>query len=162
MIKYCMEKWEKNKNLLEEYIRNNPKIINRNGYKTFVEAVVMYILNDGTNDRCVNNELKWDINSITEIDDGAYQGTLLYLIPLSTYQPGEYEYLMTNVGYGSCTVCDTLQSIQDYSNNYSNMTEEMVKDFMGLGLDIVRNMIKPYNGGWRFDDRFDFTEVDVK
>lgn len=162
MIKYCLEKWEKNKNLLEDYIRNNPKRFNRSGYKTLVEAVVTYILNDGSNDRYTNGEVRWDMDSITEIDNGDYQGTLLYLIPMLTYQPSEYEYLMTNVGYGSCTVCDALQGIQDYSNDYANMTDEMVKDFMGLCLDIVRNTIKPYNGGWRFDETYDFTEADAK
>ena len=73
-----------------------------------------------------NNDLPFedyvaDVERIHEIDDGDYQGTLLYLIPCDRYQPEAYEYLMTYVGYGSCSGCDALQSIQMYTQIYDSV-----------------------------------------
>ena len=96
------------------------------------------------------------IEEITEIDNGDYQGTLLYLIPFKTYQLSENEYLMTYVGYGSCSGCDTLQAIQDYSEK--PLTEGQISDFMALCKDILTNTIKPYNHGWRETE--DYNQVE--
>lgn len=65
----------------------------------------------------------------------------------------EYEYLMTYVGYGSCSGCDTLQAIQECGENIP--TPEQLKDFMSLCKDLVTNMIKPYNTGWRATSDFE-------
>lgn len=64
---------------------------------------------------------------------------------------------MTYVGYGSCSGCDTLQAIQDYGKD--PISEDQLNDFMALCKDIVTNMIKPYNSGWRNEE--EFTEVEV-
>lgn len=100
----------------------------------------------------------WDSEEISEIDNGEYQGTLLYLIPRKTDSPLEYDYLMTYVGYGTCSGCDTLQGIQDDIIN--EISEESLEDFMTLCRDIITRMIKPYNMGWREDE--EFTEVEFK
>ena len=51
--------------------------------------------------------------NIHVIDDGDYQGTLLYIIPEKGYQPSEY--WAVKVSYGSCSGCDTMESIRsDY------------------------------------------------
>lgn len=149
MLKYCLRKWDENKKKLEEELLKDPDL-NNCEYKHIVEKVVEIILN-------TNEENLWSSAGITEIDDGDYQGTLLFLIPRKTYQPSEYEYLMTYVGYGSCSGCDVLQAIQKYGEN--QISEDQLKDFMALCKDIVTNMIKPYNFGWR--DGEEFTEVEV-
>lgn len=148
MLKYCLRKWDENKKKLEEELLKDP-LLNECEYKHIVEKVVEIILN-------TNEEYLWNTEGITEIDDGDYQGTLLFLIPRKTYQPLEYEYLMTYVGYGSCSGCDALQAIQDYGE--SPISEDQLKDFMALCKDIITNMIKPYNCGWRNEE--EFTEVE--
>ncbi len=50
-----------------------------------------------------------DPERIQEIDWGNYQGTLLYVIGAEGYQPSEFFTMV--VDYGSCSGCDTLQSI---------------------------------------------------
>ncbi|MFQ4588371.1 hypothetical protein C4V12_02400 [Clostridioides difficile] len=120
--------------------------INRDSYCSYEDLVklsVKHILNDN-----INEDDEWDVDNISEIDNGHYQGTLLYLIPKKTYQPNEYEYLMTYVGYGSCSDCDTLINIQDSDS------EDSIEDYMCLCKDIICNIIKPYNFGWREDDKY--------
>ena len=154
MIKYCIEKWDKNKDILRSALGNNKllnHVLNKNDddpleyleYKDLVKLTVMFILND---------ENEWDANKIKEIDDGDYQGTLLYLIPEDTYQPNSSEYLMTFVEYGSCSGCDTLQRIQCFLDTKSR--DKSIDDLMNLCKDLICNMIKPYNTGWRHDERF--------
>ena len=159
MIKYCIEKWDKNKDLLRSALDDNEllnHVLNKNDddpleyleYKDLVKLTVMFILND---------ENEWDANKITEIDDGDYQGTLLYLIPEDTYQPNSSEYLMTFVEYGSCSGCDTLQAIQCFLDVRSK--DKSIDDLMNLCKDLICNMIKPYNTGWRHDEKFDTIEI---
>lgn len=155
MIKYCIEKWDKNKDLLRSALDNNKllnHVLNKNDdddpleyleYKDLVKLTVMFILND---------ENEWNVNRIKEIDDGDYQGTLLYLIPEDTYQPNSSEYLMTFVEYGSCSGCDTLQGIQCFLGTKDR--DKSIDDLMNLCKDLICNMIKPYNTGWRHDERF--------
>jgi hypothetical protein len=77
-----------------------------------------------------------DPTRIHELDDGDYQGTLVYVIAEKRYQPSKYWYVM--VDYGSCSGCDTLQAIQD--SNYGKPTDEQVVDYMTLALHIVQGM----------------------
>lgn len=143
MLKYCKDKWSKNEELLRQALSFEE--LDCLGYKDLVKLTVKWILNGGENDF-----QNWDYNNITCIDNGDYQGTLLYLIPKNTYQPAEYQYLMTYVGYGSCSGCDTLQSIQ--------FKDCEVSEYMKLCKDIVCNIIKPYNYGWRNEEEFDIVE----
>lgn len=77
-----------------------------------------------------------DKERIYEINDGDYQGTLVYVIGANGYQPDKYWYV--KVGYGSCSVCDTLEAIREYSNN--RPTDEQVKDYMTLALHIIQGL----------------------
>ena len=147
MIKYCVEKWDKNKGRLEEKLRRRTDL-NSCGYETLVRMVVDFILNDEDQ----GGYGAWNSRKITEIDNGGSQGTLLYVIPLDVYSPDETECLMTCISYGSCSGCDTLLAIQKYGDGI--LTEQQVKDFMALCKDIVCNMVKPYNVGWRFSEEF--------
>lgn len=141
MIKYCLDCWNKNQQSLREQLEKDASL-NSCEYEYLVKLVTRYILGK-----------EWDAENIIVVDNGDYQGTLLFLIPRDTYQPSEDEYLMTYVGYGSCSGCDTLQAIQEHGENIP--TPEQLKDFMSLCKDLVTNMIKPYNTGWRATSDFE-------
>lgn len=76
-----------------------------------------------------------DPKRITEIDHGQYQGTLLYVIAASNYQPDEFWYC--KIEYGSCSGCDTLEQI--FGEEDPN---ERVKQFMQLACHVVQNLRK--------------------
>ena len=101
-------------------------------YKDVVRAVVQ-MLHDAS-DECD----KPDPERIHEIDDGDYQGTLVYVIGATGYQPDQYWYV--KVGYGSCSGCDTLKAICKYE--YGKPSDEQVDDYMTLALHIVQGMKK--------------------
>ncbi len=75
---------------------------------------------------------------IHQIDDGDYQGTLVFVIGAGGYQPNDYWYV--KVYYGSCSGCDTLQSIRGYRDE--PITEEQVDEYMTLALHIVQGLKK--------------------
>ena len=149
MLKIVVEKWWKNKNKLEDAFRTKTGW-NSCTYLDLVKETVNIILNDESD--------KWDIKHITEIDNGDYQGTLLYLIPEKTYQPSEYEYLMTHVSYGSCSGCDTLLAAQEWGDGL--LKERQIKEFMSMSLHLLENMIKPYNEGWHNNADYDQVQGD--
>lgn len=147
MIKICKERWAlKEKELREKISSMSLEEIENLEYAKLVEITMNTILN------C--DELELNIERIHEIDDGDYQGTLVYLIPFDTYQPGAYEYLMTYVGYGSCSGCDTLLSIIGYT--VGEVTEEMINDLVTLCRDLIMNIINPY----RDDDIFEVVKFE--
>lgn len=159
MIKYCLWKWEAGK----EELKNALSIeegLDSCSYEFLVKLVVQHILNapmdkDDNKNYDPDYDTPWDEKNITVIDDGEYQGTLLFLIPQRTYQPECDDYLMSHVYYGSCSVCDTLQNAQSMANRGDGrLSPEQVDAYMAICKDIVTNMIKPYNYGWRFDEWF--------
>lgn len=156
MIKYCYEKWDKNKNILEVALRSmSSRKLNDCDYEYLLKLTVASILNDDT-----IGDPRWNVDEITTIDDGDYQGTFMFLIPQETYQPSAHEYLMTFVYYGSCSGCDTLQHIQSRWYNDEPVPEEAISEFMTLCKDMITNMIKPYNYGWRHDDIYDIVSIE--
>lgn len=158
MIKYCYEKWDKNKNVLEGTLRGLPSDkLNDCDYDYLLKLTINCILNDG-----VMGYPRWNTDRITTIDDGDYQGTFLFLIPEDTYQPSAHEYLMTYIYYGSCSGCDTLQHIQSRWYNDEPVPEEAITEFMALCKDFIMNMIVPYNFGWRHDDKYDPVTMDAE
>ncbi len=153
MIKFCKDQWDANREHLEEALRDDTQL-NKCDYKYLLSLVVEHILNPGL----VNFEQGWSAKNITVIDDGECQGTLMFFIPKDCYQPEESEYLLTFVNYGSCSVCDTLMGIQSWDN--SKPTEQQLKDYMALCKDLVMNIVKPYNNGWRKDERYNIIELE--
>ena len=79
-----------------------------------------------------------DKSRVEEIDHGDYQGTLVYVIGATGYQPDDYWYV--RVSYGSCSGCDTLESICGYSGEPP--TDAQVGEYMTLALHIVQRMKK--------------------
>lgn len=74
-----------------------------------------------------------DYENIHVIDDGDYQGMLLFAVPEDTYQPDTY--WMFRVFYGSCSYCDTLQGILFDEDN----KEQQVADLMTLALHMIQS-----------------------
>jgi hypothetical protein len=100
-------------------------------YDEVVKAVVSALRNEEDYDTM-------DPERIHRIDDGDYQGTLVFVIGASGYQPSDYWYV--KVGYGSCSGCDTLQAIRNYSSDAP--TPEQVAEYMTLALHVVQGMKK--------------------
>lgn len=101
--------------------------------KAYIDVVrfVVEILSDGEYGQM-------DATRIHEIDDGEYQGTLVYVIGAVGYQPSDYWY--ARIGYGSCSGCDTLQSISNYSSEKPD--DGQIKDYMTLALHVVQALRK--------------------
>jgi hypothetical protein len=98
-------------------------------YKHLVTTVV----------RVLNPEQEYgglDYNRIHEINDGDYQGCLLYIIAAVGYQPRDY--WVVRVAYGSCSGCDTLQAIRMYDDNPPRPAQ--IEDYMTLALHIVQSI----------------------
>ena len=77
-----------------------------------------------------------DPGRVHMIDDGSYQGLLVFVIGATGYQPYNYWYVLVN--YGSCSGCDTLQDIRGYSGDPP--TKSQVDDYMTLALHIVQGL----------------------
>lgn len=154
MLKIFRDAWAANEKKLREVIVEIPNADDIS-YRDLVKMLFLHVYNSYAKDYQTLN-----VEHITEIDDGDYQGTLVFLIPFDTYQPDEGDYLMTYVGYGSCSGCDTLQHIQSNGSWGEKPNESQVNDLLTLCRDIACNTIKPYNHGWRHDDNFDQVEFE--
>ena len=130
MIPEFIKAWDSRKHELEAAFQEKHP-----DYIDIVKAVV------GILDR--TNEYRYpDVERIHEIDDGNYQGVLVYVIGSNGYQPDEYWYV--KVAYGSCSGCDTLEGIMsDYESNPDGTpSSEQIKDYMTLALHIIQNIKK--------------------
>lgn len=104
-------------------------------YDDIVKAVVSVVTNDDYE--------AIDPERIHCIDDGDYQGTLLFVIAAKGYQPSDYWYV--KVGYGSCSGCDTLEGIKNHRDD-EPATEEQIGEYMTLALHIVQGLKKMGDG----------------
>lgn len=144
MLDYCKGKWAENEKKLEEVIRKSTDHISWD-YRDLIKLIVENILNRGYSGYGVYNNKEWDSEHIREIDDGDYQGTIIFVIHIKRYQPSEEEYLFTYVDYGSCSCCDTLQGIQAEGDLNSRLpSKTQVKDYMTLCRDMVVRMKQPF------------------
>ena len=128
MIKEFVERWDKYKDDLRDYFKNN-KQEEYPTYKDIVKALFEYVIN--------KDEDHYDIENITVIDDGDYQGTLIFILHKSAYQPNIEDYIYTNVYYGSCSYCDTLKGVQSWDlEEFPN--SDQVNSYMTLALHILQ------------------------
>ena len=74
-----------------------------------------------------------DPDRITIINDGDYQGTLVFVIGAQGYQPSNY--WLTRAYYGSCSACDTLQGILDEQDS-----DARAQQLMTLALHMVQRL----------------------
>jgi hypothetical protein len=126
VIEGFVKAWDAHKGMLrDKFAEKHPW-----NYKDVVLAVVeMFSASSEEYDRP-------DPERIHEINDGDYQGTLVFVIGAQGYQPSRYWYV--KVGYGSCSGCDTLESIRSYSDG--KPTEEQINDYLTLSLHIVQGL----------------------
>lgn len=127
MIKEFVDAFDKRKGEIRAKWRSERP----SGYADIVRAVVE-ILSDP--DGLWPDEP--DPERIHQIDDGDYQGTLVFVIADKGYQPSTYWNVM--VSYGSCSGCDTFESICGYPDEPP--TEEQLDDYMTLALHIVQKL----------------------
>jgi hypothetical protein len=73
-----------------------------------------------------------DVARITCINHGKYQGTKVYVIGANGHRPDTY--FLLKVSYGSCSVCDTFQRIQDPK------AEQRAEDYYRLMLHMVQQL----------------------
>lgn len=131
MNKEIIDKWELYKNDLKDYFKNN-EIKEYYGYGIIVSKIIELIINKNIDYGEYNYE------NILRIDDGSYQGTEIYITHRNFSQPSVEDYIYTSVYYGSCSGCDTLQAICDYSAGKPN--ESQLNDFMTLALHLIQKM----------------------
>ena len=138
MLKEFVERWDKYKDNLENYFRNT-KQEEYNTYEKIVELLFEKIINQEETEYHL-----FSTDNMTVIDDGDYQGTQIFVIPLDTYQPNVTDYIVTNTYYGSCSGCDTLKSINNY--DYDELpNEEQIEDYMQLALHLLQKCKWLYN-----------------
>ena len=153
MLRIIVLAWDENRDKLREALSQRTDLDSIE-YIDLVKLTFEVVYNSSVAVAFPYEDRKIDLEHITVIDNGNYQGTLLFVLPFDTYQPSENEYLMTFVGYGSCCGCDTLQAIQGYYDG-DTPSEKQLNEFMMLCKDILTNTIKPYNNGWRYSELFD-------
>lgn len=137
MIQEFVARWESKKHIAREiFSSTHPE-----NYKSLVTTVM----------RVLHDEDAWDgktpsFNTIHEIDDGSYQGVLVYVIPCEDVSPYHYWYVM--IDYGSCSGCDTLERIREdyeFSDDQDNSkipNERQINDYMTLALHVVQRIKK--------------------
>lgn len=76
------------------------------------------------------------MDNLTVIDNGDYQGTQIFLIPLDVYQPDPENYVYTHTYYGTCSGCDTLLGINSYDDDLPD--EIQVTEYMILALHLLQ------------------------
>lgn len=132
MIKEFCLAWEKNKDILKEYFRTHKQ----NEYNSYVMLTRLLF------DLVINPEMdfKFDTDEIAIIDDGDYQGTLVFILHICVCQPAITNYVYTSVCYGSCCGCDTLQSIYWY-NCDALPTDEQIDSYMLLCLHLLQKCV---------------------
>lgn len=101
------------------------------GYGDIVKDVIEIVSRERSDDDycgCLENVP--DKNRITSIDHGDYQGTIVYVIAEKGYQPSTYWYV--TVSYGSCSGCDTFQSIYN-ADGYVTLALHIVQWLKKMG-----------------------------
>lgn len=135
MIDTFIKAWDNNKSKLESYIKTHP-LYESNTYDKLVKLIMEIVVNPYIESI---GKQKYNTSAIHEIRDGKCQGTLIYIIPVDTYEPSYWQYVTTFVYYGSCSGCDELLNIIYRENDNSNPNETTTERMMGLCLNILQH-----------------------
>lgn len=127
MIQKYVDRFMANREAIADTIRQG----HPDEYVDLVRTVVSHVTDEDD-----WRESEPDPDRIHVIDDGDYQGTLLFVIGAKGYQPSDY--WTVSVGYGSCSGCDTLERIRCYSGD--PVTDEQLAEYMTLALHIVQGL----------------------
>lgn len=138
MIKNFVEAWDANKDKLQEYFRTH-QMSEYGDYKSLVKLLFECVVDPYLSSIGLRTH---NTNWITIIDDGDYQGTQIFAIPLDVYQPCYEDYVFTYQYYGSCSGCDTLLAIRGYSDGLPD--ENQVSEYMTLCLHLLQRCKYPF------------------
>jgi len=127
MIQKFVDKFMASKDELRKKFATHP-----GDYLNVVKALVE-VLHDENDDYNVP-----DPERIHMIDEGHYQGTLVFVIGCVGYQPSTYWAMM--VRYGSCSGCDILRKIEGAGNGGEKPTEDQIDQYVTLALHLVQSM----------------------
>lgn len=139
MIKTLVTSWESNKDVIrKELTETLTKYYDDKLDFYFDYELLVRILfsNLKVTDKKYDDEYySFEIDNMVVIDNGHYQGTMIYVIPSNCYQPSVGNHYYTHNYYGSCSGCDLLQHIL---MSTGDNIEEGVDDLMGLCLNLVQ------------------------
>lgn len=135
MIKEFVEAWDAKKDDLRQYFRNHRQI-EYDSYEKLLSKILEIVINPFLLEK--GDKYSTFVSDKTlKIDDGDYQGTLIFVFHRYSYQPDGSDYVCTCVGYGSCSGCDTLLAINDYTTK-KLPTEQQLEDYMTLCLHMLQ------------------------
>ena len=130
MITEFIDKFQEIKpRLLEQFSDREP-----DNYEDIFKQTIKMMFEESADDYYSNSETP-DSERITVIDNGDYQGTLLFVVASKSYQPSDY--WATRVAYGSCSECDTFAAYSDYDN-----PENSAPKMLTMALHMIESMKK--------------------
>lgn len=136
MEKEIIRRWEANKEHLRSYIKTL-RYGDCDEYEKLVRILITECLNYGDD----ISGTTFNADELVRIDHGDYQGTEIYLFHEDCYQPGAEEYYIFDNSYGSCSLCDTLKSIFEWTyEDEDPITNEEADGLMILMLHMVQRM----------------------
>lgn len=128
MIKEFARAWEVNNKKLLRYW--NGKEVSF--YEDIVKPLITIVINPYLKEHTAEH-IGLDVDNITIIDDGDYQGSQIFIFPKDTYQPDTSDYYFTYADYGSCSCCDTLERINSFERGL-----ERDKEYNTLALHLLQ------------------------
>lgn len=137
MDNLILKAWDKNNHKIKEWLQSC-KGDDNISYEVLLRKTIELIF-EGFEDDLEYWEFP-DKERICVINNGDYQGTTIYVISNTGYQPNIESHWFTHNYYGSCSGCDTLLSIIAYSD--SNFSEEQIDGLWTICLHLMQKMKK--------------------
>ena len=144
MIEHFVNQWYENRQELEsflekEYDQSEDKRYWGVGYRYLFRKVFELVVTQPREIRDRHdqrwNNYSWDWSRFRTIDDGEYQGEIVFIMVPNVYQPSlDKDYYFTSVVYGSCSHCDTMQHVQEVVET----KEEKIQALMLAALHMVQ------------------------
>lgn len=124
MLKYCIDQWSANK----ENLRKELRYAYIYSWQGFAEIIVRNIFPN------------WS-EKVTAISFGDYQGETVFIMTSKELED-KTGLFMSYMYYGSCSVCDALQSACEEEG------EERLNCLMTLALHFIQKITHPYPSPW--------------
>lgn len=131
MIVQFIERFQEIKlDLLEQFCQKEPE-----SYEDIFKQTIKMMFENSEDSYSCNSETP-DYERITVIDNGDYQGTLVFVVASKSYQPNDY--WVSTVDYGSCSGCDTFQAYCTYGDD----PKESAPHMLTMALHMIEAMKK--------------------
>ena len=144
MIEHFVNQWYENKHKLEsflekEYDQSEDKRYWGLSYRELFRKVFELVVTEPREIRDAHdqrwNNYSWDWDRFQVIDDGEYQGELVFIMVPNVYQPSlDKDYYFTSVVYGSCSLDDSMMHVQEMVET----KEEKIQALMLAALHMVQ------------------------